>query len=180
MRRRQLPPVLLPKIWLMTDERIDDLPAVVAALPRGGGVVFRHYSLPSPARAALFAQVRRVAVRRQLTLVVAGPPLRGSDGRHNAPPGKATRIHTAAVHNARELRAARQSRADLLFVSPVFATRSHPNAKPLGVARLGLLLGSLRSDAIALGGMNARNWRHLRALGLHGWAAIGGLSKEVL
>jgi thiamine-phosphate pyrophosphorylase len=67
---------------------------------------------------------------------------------------------------------ARRIAADLIFVSPVFATRSHPGAKPLGRARLGLLVGNQRARTIALGGMTAQRAQSLSALRLHGWAAI--------
>ena len=161
----------------MTDERIADLPAAVAALPRGSGVVFRHYSLPQRQRRALFKRVRRIASRRQLTLVVAGDThgLHGH-GRHDRSPRASVGIRTVAVHDKRELQAAQRTGADLVFASPVFATRSHPGARTLGVVRLGLMLGDLRTRTIALGGMNPRQWRRVRALGLHGWAAVDGLS----
>ena len=153
-------------LWLMTDERIGDVRAAVAALPRGSGVVFRHFSLPKLERRALFAQVRRIARRRQLTMVVEGTDrtLRG-DG-----------LHMMRAHDARELHLARRARAELVFASPVFATRSHPGARTLGVVRLGLMLGAMRSRAVALGGMNATRWKRVRALELHGWAAIDGLN----
>lgn len=167
----------LPTIWLMTDERIADLLAVVGALPRGSGVVFRHYALPQRERQVLFAQVRAIAARRRLMLVVAGNVrgLRG-DGYYGRSRKAGPGIRTVPIHSPRELRQARLMRADLVFVSPVFATRSHPNAKPLGVVRLGLMLGTSRRRAIALGGMNTARWWRVRSLGLHGWAAIDGLS----
>lgn len=161
----------------MTDERIGDVLAAVAALPRGSGVVFRHYATPARQRRALFVAVRRVAARRRLVLVVAGtdPTLRG-DGRHGRTMGGGVR--TMAVHDRRELRVARALGVDLVFASPVFATRSHPGARVLGVVRLGLMLGAMRGRAVALGGMDAARWRRVRALGLHGWAAIDGLSDK--
>ncbi|MEI9852948.1 MAG: hypothetical protein WDN24_21210 [Sphingomonas sp.] len=39
-----------------------------------------------------------------------------------------------------------------MFVSPVFATRSHPGARTLGRMRLRLLIAGLRVPVIALGG----------------------------
>lgn len=165
----------------MTDERLGDLLAVVAMLPRGSGVVFRHYSLPPRQRRALFVQVRRIAMRRQLTLVVAGPDrrLRGA-GLHGGWHGRSGKhrggLRTVPVHDAREMTLARRLRADLVFVSPVFATRSHPGARPLGVVRLGLMLGAMRTRAVALGGMDAARWRRVRVLKLHGWAAIDALN----
>ena len=60
----------------------------------------------------------------------------------------------------------------MLFVSPVFATRSHPGARALGRARLGLMIRNLPVPVIALGGMDARRAAGLQPLGIYGWAAI--------
>ena len=57
-RRQPHPPRLwhpkrLPRLWMMTDERQGDaLWSALERLPRGAGVVFRHYSLPAAARRA--------------------------------------------------------------------------------------------------------------------------------
>lgn len=169
MRRRHP----LPRIWLMTDERMGDrLWDALDRLPRGSGVVFRHYSLPLAERRALFDRVVRQARKRRLVLVVAGKDRLGrADGTHNQPRWR-DGLMTWSVHSRRELVAAQRQHADLIFVSPVFHTRSHPNARSLGMVRLGLLIRSSPVPAIALGGMNRRRFRMLQGLGVHGWAGI--------
>ena len=170
MRARQP----LPRQWLMTDPRMGEgLWHALERLPRGAGVVFRHYQLPPRERAELFTRVRRVARRRRLVLVVAGAPLRGADGWH----GGQTRVGmhaltTRAVHQRRDMVAARRARVDAVFASPVFPTRSHPGAAALGRARFGLLIRGASVPVIALGGMNARRARSLAHFRIHGWAAI--------
>ncbi|MFN3435907.1 MAG: thiamine phosphate synthase, partial [Sphingomonas sp.] len=72
--------------------------------------------------------------------------------------------------------AAIRAGADAVFVSPVFATRSHPGSRPLGIARFGLMIRGLQTPVIALGGMNARKARALRPMGIHGWAGIDALA----
>lgn len=150
----------------------DGLWDALARLPRGGGVVFRHYAAPAAERRRLFAKLARIARRRRLVLVRAGSEvMRGEMGRHNGlTPGRGLR--TFAVHDRRDAIAARRAGADLVFVSPVFATRSHPDAKVLGVVRLALLLRVVAVPAIALGGMDAQRFQRLRGFGLHGWAGI--------
>lgn len=172
MRARHPSP--LPRIWLMTDERLGEaLWDALAALPRRSGVIFRDYATPPAERRARFAAVRAVARRRRLVLVRAGRvPMRGEMGVHN---GRGRGLHTAAVHDRAELVAARRAGVDLVLVSPVFPTRSHPGARTLGPVRLGLMLRGATLPAVALGGMGAGRFRRLRGLGLHGWAAIDGL-----
>src|SRR5690348_8595128 len=58
MQRRQP----LPRLWLMTDERQGDaLWEALERLPRGAGIVFRHYGLSAGERRRLFEQVRKAA-----------------------------------------------------------------------------------------------------------------------
>ncbi|HEY0624188.1 thiamine phosphate synthase [Sphingomonas sp.] len=170
MRRRH--PSLateLPRRWLMTDERLGEgLWDALAALPKGSGVILRHYALPPPERRALFARVARLTRRRNLMLVVAGTDRLGHAPAH----GRHRSALTAPVHSRREAIAAIRNGAAMLFVSPVHPTRSHPGARTLGPARLGFLIRGLNAPVIALGGMNERRWRALRPLGVHGWAGI--------
>ena len=158
----------LPRLWLMTDERQREaLWTALERLPRGAGIVFRHYALAPRARRALFEQVRRVARRRGLVLVVAGDQRLAADGFHNR---RGPGLLTASAHDLAELRRAERAGADLVFLSPVFATRSHPGGRSLGRVRFGLIAAQARVPVVALGGIDARKARALA--GAHGWAAI--------
>lgn len=161
----------LPQLWLMTDERMgESLWIALDRLPRGSGVVFRHYGLAPGERRALFRKVAKVSRKRGLLLVRAGA-LRtgGEDGVHG---GRGPGLRTWPAHSRREAVAAIRAGADAIFVSPVFATRSHPGARALGRVRLGLMIRNLRVPVIALGGMDARKAASLQQLGIYGWAAI--------
>lgn len=170
----------LPRLWLMTDERIADPVGAMAKLPKGSGVVFRHHDTPARERRVLFGEIAAIARQRRLVLLLADTPMRakawGADGAHHRSALRSRDLRSVAVHNGRELVLARRIGADLVFVSPVFATRSHPGARTLGPVRLGLLVGGQRTRGVALGGMTARNFKRLQGLGLHGWAAIDALA----
>ncbi|MET0239355.1 MAG: thiamine phosphate synthase [Sphingobium sp.] len=176
MPRRQL-----PTLWLMTDERVphERLLRAVARLPRGSGVVFRHYRLGDEERRALFGEVRRIARRRGLWLMLAGDErlaLRWrADGVHGAPSRRLP--WSASAHDRRELRAAERGRAALAFVSPLFATRSHPGARPLGVVRFAALARGARVPVMALGGVGRRHLGLIRMLGASGFGAIDSLTR---
>lgn len=163
----------LPTLWLMTDERQGDgLFDALARLPHGAGVVFRHYGLEESARRALFHQVQRAIEDRALPLLLAGPSEQaeawGAAGSHGR--GSGTGLRSAPAHDLDEIRAAEDSGADLLFLSPVFRTRSHPDAVPLGPDGFAILAAQTRVPAIALGGMTAARFRTLQ--GAYGWAGI--------
>ena len=158
---------------MMTDERQGaDLLDALERLPAGAGIVFRHYRLPEPQRRALFDQVKAAARRRGLTVLLAGPAAQarawGADGSHGR--GGGSGLRTAPAHNLREIRAAERAGAAAVFLSPVYPTRSHPGARPLGPDRFALLARRAPLPVIALGGMDAHRARRLR--GAHGWAAI--------
>ncbi|MDB5699440.1 MAG: hypothetical protein JWN69_2244 [Alphaproteobacteria bacterium] len=163
---------------MMTDERQRDaLWPALEQLPRGAGVVFRHYGLAPGARRALFRAVQGVTRRRGLVLLLAGPPhiaaawgADGSHGRHNA--RQSRMLRSAPVHDLREIRSAERAGADLLFLSPAFATQSHQGAIPLGPLRFARLALEARLPVVALGGMTPARARRLAASGIHGWAAI--------
>lgn len=166
----------------MTDTQrlADPLPAI-ARLPRGAGVIFRHYGVKD--REALGAAVARACRARGLTLLVAedaGLALRlGADGIHLPERALGRLRHlkrqgwmvTAAAHGTGSLRQARG--ADVVLLSPVFATPSHPGAPGLGVLRFAALRARSAAAVVALGGVNATTLRRLRGSGTYGIAGIG-------
>lgn len=81
-------------------------------------------------------------------------------------------LHSAPAHNIWEVRRAEASGADLLFISPVFATRSHLHGTPLGRVGFAALARTAQRPVIALGGMTQARWRGIAATGAYGWAAI--------
>ncbi|WP_288934354.1 thiamine phosphate synthase [uncultured Sphingomonas sp.] len=156
--------------WLMTDPRMPDDPvAALRALPPGAGVVFRHRDLPRADRHALFLRVRRIAAARRLRISAAGD-LQGAPGHGGRRP------LTHAAHDRRQAVAGARAGARYLFVSPVYPTRSHPGARPLGSRRAAAIARGLPVATIALGGMTPRRFLRLRHVGFDGWAAIDALS----
>jgi thiamine-phosphate pyrophosphorylase len=185
MKRRQPPNAKAnwPNIWLMTDQRFgDDLLPAVRRLPSGSGVIFRHYHLDDAARRRLFGQLRKICGQRGHMLFLAGSERKALHGRADGFHARAGRRRSllprsAAVHNRTELREAMRNRADLVFISPIFATGSHPDSKSLGRLAFNALAKQARqTSVIALGGMDAR--RALNPRLAHGWAAIDAFRKK--
>ena len=172
----------LPRLWLMTDERMPDVMAAIRALPPGSGIVFRHNATAIGERRALFKRIRHIATRRRLCLLLAATPALaqawGADGAHHRSLRQSRGLRSVAVHTPRERMMAARVGADLIFVSPVFATRSHPTVRPLGPVGTAILAGTARCRAIALGGLSDRNWKRVRRFGFYGWAAIDALSQN--
>lgn len=180
MTRRQP----LPHIWLISDARNDAvLEAALARLPRGSGFVFRHYHLDSRARRFRFERLARIARVRKDIVILAGntrEACRWRAGGNYCAPAQAGRgigtqggrLRLLTAHSLREIGAANRLGADAVLLSPVFATRSHPGARPLGPLRFRLLAKRALAPVIALGGMDVRRAKRLRTTR---WAAIDGL-----
>ena len=170
-------PRQIPTRWLMTDERLGDrLFEAIACVPAGGGVVLRHDSLAPTARAELAREVAARCRQLDLRLAVAGDVelarAVGADFIHR-PAGPARGLPvTYPVHDAGEARSARRQGAVAVFVSPMFATASHPRRRPLSENLAAELVRLAGAPAIALGGMDESRFERLRPLGFHGWAGI--------
>ncbi len=152
--------------------------SAMAVLPRGSGVVLRHYDAPE--RAALITAAESLCRARGLLLLVAGNThLPQGLVRPGAKQG--TSPVTAAAHDAAAIVKAWRAGIQAVFISPVFATRSHPGAEPLGVLRFARLLRLARRHGLrvyALGGIDARSWRRLMPLKPDGYGAIGAFLQK--
>lgn len=179
----------LPPLWFMTDRiRVPDPLAVAAALPRGAGVILRDYDAVD--RLPLARDLAAVCRNRGLLFLVAGDERiaarSGADGLHlpewrsrGIGPVRRRRpgwLITAAAHGAAALRRAALGGADAAFLSPVFATASHPGAPHLGAVRFAALARSTEMPVYALGGVDVETVMRLRSAGIAGVAAIGALA----
>ncbi|MEQ9447552.1 MAG: thiamine phosphate synthase, partial [Rhodospirillaceae bacterium] len=128
----------------MSDEaRLPDPTAAASRLPRGSGVILRHYA--SSHRDTLANDLAQLCKRRGLALFV-GEDWRlaarvGADGVHlparalaaGLPAGARLWLRrrrarlTIAAHGERDLRRAAAMHADAVLLSPVFRTTSHPD-----------------------------------------------------
>lgn len=164
-------------------ERTPDVEAVARTLPRGTALVYRAFGAPDAL--AVARRLRAITRSRGLLLLI------GADERL-AIEAKADGVHlperlahralalrqahprwlvTAAAHGPRAARI----RADAVVVSAVFPSRSPSAGKPLGPARLAVIVRGATSPVYALGGINNKTARRLLPTGVIGIAAVEGL-----
>ena len=165
-----------PREWLLTDDRLGAaLWPLLERVPIGSGVMLRHDHLADDRRRAMAERIGEVAARRGLVLAVAGDvALARAVGARlvHRPVGDSGDLPVSLpVHDEGEAEAARRRGAALVFVSPVFATRSHPGGATLGTERAAMLARHSGAPAIALGGMSRARFTAL-ATEFHGWAGI--------
>jgi thiamine-phosphate pyrophosphorylase len=164
---------------LFTDDSGRDWVAAARRLPRGSAVVIR--ARDAGARAALFEMLSPLP---GLKLLVADDPAlaAAADGLHlpQARAQEATHwrarhsdwIITASAHSLRALM--NLAHVDAAFLSPVFATSSHPGAASLTPVRAAFIAAAAPVPVYALGGITARN-AGLLAPAFAGLAAITAL-----
>ncbi len=179
----------LPPLVLITDAvRLPDPLGAAARLPAGSAVLLRDYGLAE--REALAWELATLCRRRQLKLLIAGDAALavrvGAAGFHLSESciSEARRwrhrrhwLITAAAHSREALRRAAMAGVDAAFLSPVFATQSHPDQRPLGPEHFNLLAAKASLPVYALGGIAVSNATRLlggRAVGI---AAITAFNK---
>ena len=178
-----------PRLIMVTDQaRAPGVIEATKALPPGSAVLFRDYEIP--ARLELGTQLRILCRQLRLPFLVAGSgrlaahlradglhmPEASVEGARRWREWRPNWFITVAAHSSKALWRAARAGADAALLSPVFATNSHPAAKPLGVLRFASL--ALRSPlpVYALGGVNKRSLQRLAGARLCGVAAVSGLS----
>jgi len=181
----------LPRAFFVTDPvRTPDLMAIARRLPRGWGVIWRHYG--GARRLATGLALAQLCRRRGLVLLVSADPALavriGASGVHwpermlrGARRRTEGMIETCAAHSRAAIARAEWLGIDAVIVSTVFPSRSPTAGPAMGALRFRQLSREASLPVYALGGVDAGNaasaMRHAA-----GWAAIdsvmGGWEKR--
>lgn len=183
----------MARILLITDWKVNPEPwRLFGDLPGGAVILIRDYDHPE--REAYARRTAYNAHARGMKVLVAGDMALarriGADGLH-VPEWQLARLPkrifakpgfliTAATHSKTALlRAERHGLVDAALLSPVFATKSHPNAKPLGATRFSGLARAAKLPVLALGGVKMADFRRLQCAGASGFCLLSSwLSAE--
>ncbi len=180
----------LPALLLFSDERrLPDPLAALDRLPRGSGLVFRHYG--APARAALARALVRRGRALGIRVLVAGDGrlalAAGAGGLHlreaalGVPLAIGPRIRrksaivTIAAHSLRAVFRGARLGADAAVLGPVFPTASHPGAVPIGPLRFARFCRKSPIPVYAIGGVGPETALRLKDSGAVGIAGIGAI-----
>ena len=171
--------------FLTDRNRCPEGESIARALPKGTAIIFRDYDAPD--RETLARTYRTICSEHGLLLLVGGDAALakeiGADGAHlrsadlaagQSP--QAEMIVSAAAHSMAELTLAARAGADIAFLSPAYATRSHLGAPPLGPQRFKSLASAAQLPVLALGGVDETNASSLAVENVTGLGAIGAFS----
>ena len=158
-------PADLPTCVFLTDpERTPDPAAIVAKLPPGVGLIYRHFGADN--RLHMAEQLAILSKRRGVKFLIAADPALaisvGADGVHwpeaRLRQARAWRgrfaIQTASAHSRRAIWRAAQFGMDAVLVSAVFPSESKSADRPLGVPRFRRMVAGSQLPVFALGGVN--------------------------
>jgi len=185
--------VKIPSLLLITDSRRyadEHLFAVLEeALSNGlDAVLLREKELSSAKLLALASKLREITAHFGAQLYIHSQAdiaaAVNADGVHLAS-GDITNIQavrgwlndagktvSVSCHNRQELELAGRCGADFVFLSPVFATASHPGAPTIDLKGFRSLAARTKLPVMALGGINCDNCKHLEGSRL---AVIDGI-----
>lgn len=90
-------------------------------------------------------------------------------------PFPTTRWLAASCHDAEELALATAMNVDFVTLSPIQATRTHPDARPLGWEKAGEWLRDFNRPVFLLGGLGPQDLQRAWQAGAQGIAGIRGL-----
>lgn len=179
---RHLPADLPPAFFLTDPERTPHPEQIIAGLPSGWGVIYRHFG--APGREKIARRLLKLCRKRQLVFLIgADAELAakiGADGVHW--PGRIAgasrkwrgrfRLQTMSGHAGQRLCCPLSLPIDAVLFSTVFPSRSASAGAAIGPLRFRRMARTLPYPAYALGGVNPYNG--LSISDFAGLAAIDG------
>lgn len=185
-----------PPFFFTDLRKIPDIEKTIKNLPKNSHIIIREYNLDKNSREVFAKKVSALARARSLKIIV-GKDFElarkiKADGIHfsdfdNLPiqffkqksfPKKF--IFSFASHSYKSFLKAQKTKADLIFISPIFATTSHLNSPSFGINNLRKIVAKNKKPnqiIAALGGVKSDNIKILRKLKIISFGAIDLFNK---
>lgn len=179
---RHLPEGLPPAFFLTDPDRTPDPETVVAGLPAGWGVIYRHFGAPD--REVVARRLLKLCRARKILLLIGGDAELaakiGADGVHwpkrlagrSRKWRKRFKLQTMSGHQRDNFGHFRSFAVKAVLLSTVFPSRSASAGAAMGPVRFRALATSLPFPLYALGGVTPENG--LSVSDSAGLAAIDG------
>ncbi len=182
--KRHFPSTLPACLFLTDPNRTPNPVSVLPKLPRGSGIIYRHFGAENRHQTALELSdgIRPLGLR---LLIAADPELAqavGADGVHwpetRLGQARAWRnrfeLQTASAHSRQAIWRASQLNFDAVLASSVFSSDSPSAGRPLGVARFRRLVSTSPIPVYGLGGVTAQTSK--RICQVSGLSGISGFT----
>lgn len=180
-----------PQLFFFTDrKRFTDIFAIIKKLPKNTAIIIREYDLSYQNRIIFAKKIVKIARKNNL-ITFAAKSFKlyfeaKTDGIHFSDNDKSWQKYcnykrnnprillSCACHNKKNLIKAAKKDFEFLFISPIFRTDSHPEAKEIGHLKLSRMILDIKyhSNIYALGGVNSRNLKLIKNSGIGGFGFI--------
>ncbi len=155
-------------------------------LPKNSIVIFREYNLDQPKKQVLALKIKKICKKLGHKLIIGkdfnlakkikADGVHFSDNSTNSwlqiNKKMPNFVKTLACHSLKSVIKAKKSKVSALFFSPVFYTKSHKNAKIMGLRNLAKSVGKSKKPVFALGGINQKNISSIQKVKSNGVAGI--------
>ena len=188
-------------VFFTDRNKVLDFKKTIANLPKNSAIIIREYDLDKKAR-EIFAREIVSLARPRGFIILVGKDLAlahkiKADGVHFSDFDQLTPqvfkkesfpkkfIFSLACHSFKSILSSAKLRADLVFISPIFPTTSHSDAKKFGLRNLAKIAVKTKKPSyclppiFALGGVNLENIKSIRKLGISGFGAIELFTKNL-
>jgi len=185
-----------PPFFFTDLSKVCDYEKIIEKLPKNSAIIIREYNLDKNSREIFARRISQLARAKSLKIIVGkdfdlakkikAHGVHFSD--HDKLPLKFLKknqpknfIFSFACHNLKSFLKAQKLRPDVIFISPIFATTSHPNGKNIGIRNLSKIIRNHKNKKqilVALGGINSHNIKMLCKLKINGFGAIDFFNKE--
>ncbi len=169
-------------IWIFLDSnRINNYERFINSIPssRKIGIIFRSKDIKK--KYHYIKGLLKLCRRKKFTFIVSSSYIIaksiGADGVHYPKPFRYARqdnklFITCSYHGYNDVKRIKHLHSKLVFISPIFSTRSDINKKKRGIIKISFLANYLKTQYSVLGGVRENNIRFLRNRGIN---SISGL-----
>ena len=176
---------LKPPVFFTDRKKVEDFAKIIAKLPENSSIIIREYDLDQKNR-EIFAKKIIDLIGLKPIKIIIGKDIElakklKADGIHfsdfdQIPKdfAKENFIFSFAAHSEESIEKALKLKADLIFISPAFASSSHKDIEPLGEEKLRKIAVKYKNlDYLyPLGGINSGNISIIKKLGFASFGAI--------
>jgi thiamine-phosphate pyrophosphorylase len=189
---------ILSPIFFFTDRKKNiDLNQVIKNLPKNTNIILREYALNQNARLLILQKIHNLFYQKKLSLIIGksfnSQMLRYINGVHYSDLDfnknlfikrnfckNSNLIFTISMHKLINLHKISLLKPDVIFLSPIFATTSHPEKKPIGPYNFIKIHNiwqkkfchNKHQKFLPLGGINLQNLHLLSNFKINGFGAI--------
>lgn len=175
--------------FFSNEARVKNIFYVIENLSKNSAIIIREYDLNTSQRLDFAKKIINAAKKRSIKVFI-GKDWRlaiklKADGVHFSDYDNIAKccwkshkiskklLISYSCHSQKLIKKAEKYGCDLIFYSPIFATQTHPQQKPVGIFELRKLISKTSIPIYALGGIDKKNIKILNNCNI---AGIGGIS----